>query len=84
MMQRNRRIVRNALRCTGCGDVIESKHRHEIVTCSCGAWSVDGGLDYIKRSIDVGKSPFPDSEDLCEYDPPLEDNEGSELPDWRL
>lgn len=34
----------------GCKDVIESKYRHDFVTCSCGNISVDGGNDYFKRS----------------------------------
>jgi hypothetical protein len=44
------RISRNAAECTLCGSIIESKHIHDFVTCSCGNLSVDGGRDYIKRS----------------------------------
>lgn len=47
-------IVSNKGKCTKCGDVIESKHRHDYVTCSCGSLSVDGGTDYLKRSGDIG------------------------------
>ena len=36
-------IIRNAIRCNICGDEIESKHRHDFVTCKCGDCSVDGG-----------------------------------------
>lgn len=43
-------ILRNAAECARCGDVIESKHRHDFVTCKCGAISVDGGKAYLKRS----------------------------------
>lgn len=42
-------IVRNAARCRKCGGEIESKHRHDFVTCRCGAISVDGGKDYLRR-----------------------------------
>ena len=42
-------ILRNAIRCKRCGDVIESKHRHDFRTCSCGAVAVDGGYDYLRR-----------------------------------
>ena len=45
----NRRIKRNAVQCTNCGDIIESRFHHEFVTCSCGRVSVDGGRDYLKR-----------------------------------
>ena len=37
------------IKCKKCGDVIESKSRHDFKSCSCGAVSVDGGLDYIRR-----------------------------------
>lgn len=43
-------ILRNAAECARCGDVIESKHRHDFVTCKCGAISVDGGKAYLKRA----------------------------------
>ena len=43
------RIIINAIQCRHCGDVIESKSTHDYVTCSCGACSVDGGNDYLRR-----------------------------------
>lgn len=42
-------IKRNAARCKKCGDVIESEHRRDFVSCKCGAIFVDGGHDYIRR-----------------------------------
>lgn len=60
-------MIRNAIRCLSCNDVIESRHRYDFVRCSCGNVSVDGGLEYAKRS-------FPDwppedyYEELSEYD----------------
>lgn len=36
------------VRCLLCNDVIESQYRHDFVTCSCGALSVDGGRDYTR------------------------------------
>lgn len=42
-------IVRNSAKCLACGDEIESKTRHDFVTCSCGAISVDGGTSYLRR-----------------------------------
>lgn len=42
-------IIQNAASCNGCGDFIVSKHRHDFVTCSCGAISVDGGQSYLRR-----------------------------------
>ena len=43
------RIIRNAIRCKKCGDVIESKTVHDFKFCSCGACAVDGGYDYLRR-----------------------------------
>lgn len=34
--------------CRTCLDLIQSMHRHDFVTCSCGAISVDGGSDYTR------------------------------------
>lgn len=48
------RLVRNAAECGECGDVIESRHRHDFVWCSCGNLAVDGGLDYAKRLFGNG------------------------------
>lgn len=45
------RIIENSAKCLKCGDKIISKHRHDYVTCSCGNISVDGGLDYCRRSF---------------------------------
>src|SRR5574337_1574355 len=44
------KILRNAAQCLGCNDVIVSKHRPDFRTCKCGTLSVDGGLEYIRRS----------------------------------
>ena len=40
---------RNAAKCALCKDVIESRSRHDFVTCGCGSISVDGGADYKRR-----------------------------------
>lgn len=56
------KLIKNAIRCKKCGDIIESKYRHDFEQCSCGAVFVDGGLDY--RRIGGNKD---DWEDLSEY-----------------
>jgi hypothetical protein len=58
------KIISNKARCKICGDTIESKSRHDFVTCLCGALSVDGGTDYIRRCF---KSK-DDYEELSEYE----------------
>lgn len=44
-----RKIIKNAIQCKLCGDVIESTHRHDYVECKCRACAVDGGHDYLRR-----------------------------------
>ena len=46
-----RRIVKNAIQCKLCGEIIESTYRHEYVQCKCGACAVDGVYDYLRRSF---------------------------------
>lgn len=57
-----RKLIRNAIKCKKCGDVIESKTRHDFKECSCKACYVDGGLDYCR----VG-GKLEDIEFLTEY-----------------
>lgn len=62
------KIKHNRIRCKRCGDIIESKSRHDFVWCKCGACAVDGGHDYTKRAWDgmVG-DPHEVFEELTEY-----------------
>lgn len=54
MIVANTKIIRNAAQCLNCLDIIESTHVHDFVTCQCGAISVDGGKEYIKRCVKPG------------------------------
>lgn len=45
------RLVQNAAKCLLCGEILQSKHRHDYRTCSCGNLMVDGGLDYVRRGF---------------------------------
>lgn len=60
-----RKIKRNAIRCTHCGDVIESEHVHDFKWCSCHSVFVDGGREYLRRGFRDGESDF---DDLSEYE----------------
>jgi hypothetical protein len=60
-----RRIIKNAIKCIHCGDIIESRYRHDFVTCSCGCCSVDGGTDYLRRGFINSHDDFID---LSEFD----------------
>lgn len=43
------KIKVNKAQCRVCGDIIESKHRHDFVSCKCDEIFVDGGKDYLRR-----------------------------------
>ncbi len=62
-----RKLIKNAARCLKCGDVIESKHRHDMKFCKCGLIGVDGGLAYARRvfSTEDWQASY---EDLSEYE----------------
>jgi len=57
------KLIRNRCKCRQCGDIIESKHRHDFVQCKCGAIFTDGGKDYVRR----GYKNAGDIIDLSEY-----------------
>ena len=73
-------IVSNKAKCKFCGDIIESKHTHNFVTCSCGAVSVDGGHEYLRRCYKAGYTAEECFEDLSEY-ANVPDNEQVDLDD---
>lgn len=62
-MIEERYIKHNKARCKNCNDIIESLYRHDFVFCKCGAISIDGGKDYLKRSSENPE----DVEELSEY-----------------
>lgn len=66
----------NKCQCRLCGDIIESKERHDYVRCKCGEIFTDGGDDYLHRGaknlkniIDCNSEEFVDpnqySCDIC-------------------
>lgn len=59
-------ILRNRFKCNKCGDIIESKSRHDFVKCSCGSIFCDGGHDYVRLGLAQGVEDT-DFEDLCEW-----------------
>ena len=46
-------VVLNKCQCARCLDIIESRHRHDFVQCSCGAIFTDGGTEYIRRGGEI-------------------------------
>ena len=60
-----KKLIRNAIKCNYCGDVIESKHTHDFKWCSCETVFIDGGLEYSRRGF---KNSQDDFTDMCEYE----------------
>lgn len=52
-MMTKQKIIKNMAQCLLCGDVIESKYRHDYRSCKCLNLSIDGGHFYIKRSLKI-------------------------------
>ena len=52
------KIIRNAIKCNYCGDIIESLHRHDFKWCGCKTVAVDGGKDYLKRTFTNSPNDF--------------------------
>lgn len=46
------------LRCKKCGDIIQSKHTHDMVWCKCGAVAIDGGDSYCKLTGNLEDMEF--------------------------
>jgi hypothetical protein len=61
-MRQREVVVVNKCQCRHCNDIIESKHRHDFVSCKCGAIFTDGGKSYIRR----GAKDLNDIIDLSE------------------
>ena len=45
------KIIKNSAQCLICQDILVSKHVHDFQRCKCGNLSVDGGNEYLKRSV---------------------------------
>jgi hypothetical protein len=50
--------------CLDCLDILESKHRHDLVKCKCGNAFLDGGDEYIRAGgniviLDGAKKLYP-------------------------
>lgn len=56
-----KKILENKIRCKKCGDILESNFTHDFKFCSCGAVGIDGGKDYLRRTV---RYTFDDIEEL--------------------
>lgn len=64
-------IVRNAIQCRKCKDIIESTYVHDFKWCKCKSVFVDGGKEYrrigghLEDIIDLSVlQPSPDDNDV--------------------
>lgn len=46
------------IKCKKCGDIIQSKHRHDMVWCKCHSVAIDGGDDYCRWAGDKENIEF--------------------------
>lgn len=46
-----KKIIKNAIQCKKCGDIIESKSVHDLVGCKCGCCFVDGGNNILEDCL---------------------------------
>ena len=65
-----KKLIKNRWKCLYCGDVIESKHRYDYVTCNCGKSNCDGGTSHIRLVGDVYMM-----QDMSEYIEVWEDDD---------
>lgn len=55
-----KKLIKSAIKCTHCGDVIESKHTHDFKWCKCGTVYIDGGLSYTRVGFKNSTDDFID------------------------
>ncbi len=64
-----KRIIRNAIQCKHCGEIIESKSVHDFKTCKCGKVFVDGGHEYLRRGYtNLAEDDFIDLSETIEVE----------------
>lgn len=68
-MTNRAKILMNRIRCKHCGDIIESKHRHDYIECSCGRVFADGGHDYLRRGFTSSEDDYEELSVVEEGDP---------------
>ena len=69
------KILKNAIKCNYCGDIIVSKHTHDLVSCQCGKCSVDGGNDYLRRLYTNSLDDYEELSEIIEVNDELNINE---------
>ena len=71
-----REILRNAIKCNHCGEVIESKHAHDFKSCKCGCvhpgfsakiLKHDDSNRLISNNINYLRTDYQDTSSSCFY-----------------
>lgn len=64
-------IIKNKIQCLNCNEILESKSRHDFVSCNCDFQTfVDGGNSYQR----IGSKDLNKIKDLSEYKMVLDNN----------
>ena len=78
--------MKNRAKCKLCGEILESFHRYDYVSCKCGEIAIDGGQDYFRCSAKDWRN-FVRVDDFdneipvkIEGEPEVEENRPSETP----
>ena len=72
--------MKNRAQCRNCGDILESKHRHDMVTCTCFSASSAKLDDYSKKYVKPG-TKFGSLHVEIDYDNLYKDPEYKNLQD---
>lgn len=84
MLIPKRKLIRVALKCLKCDEIVEATQAHDRKKCFCGSVLVSGGPDKPKMHI----AGFPSKvEDLCEYgqrfcEPNNNSDDDLDMVDW--
>lgn len=62
------KIIKNAIRCNLCGDIIISESTHDFKCCSCKSVAVDGGTDYLRRYFTNSQEDFTELSEFEEIE----------------
>ena len=58
------------IKCLICGDIIESKSVHNLVSCKCESCHIDGGNNYLRRGFISSPDDFTEMSEFAEEKKP--------------
>lgn len=60
------KIIKNAIKCNHCGDILVSTGRHDFVECSCKCCFADGGTEYLRRGYRDSRDDYTELSEVVE------------------